>query len=111
MSYRIGIIGSGNVGVSYAFSIINQGLDINEIILIDIDKDKTKGEALDLSHSLAFCKGYINNIKCGEYKDIEDVDILCITAGMSQSNNKKSNEFKTFLKKVASGVVILKICF
>ncbi|MBO5477460.1 MAG: L-lactate dehydrogenase [Clostridia bacterium] len=90
MSYKIGIIGCGNVGISYAFSLINQGLDINEIVLIDIDEEKTKGKALDLCHSLAFSKSYINNIKYGEYTDIKDADILCITAGMSQSSNKKS---------------------
>ena len=38
MSYKIGIIGVGNVGTSYAYSLINQGLDIRDIVLVDIDK-------------------------------------------------------------------------
>lgn len=90
MSYKIGIIGCGNVGISYAFSLVNQSLDINELILIDIDENKTKGKALDLCHSLSFSRSYINNVKYGEYNDIKDADIICITAGMPQSTTKKS---------------------
>ncbi len=90
MGYKIGIIGAGNVGVTYAYSLINLALDINEIILIDLNKEKTIGEVLDLNHSLTNARGYINKIKYGEYKDISDADILCITAGMSQNSQKKS---------------------
>lgn len=90
MSYKIGIIGCGNVGISYAYSLINQGLDISEIVLIDLDEKKTIGKALDLCHSLSFSRGYINNVKFGDYKDISDADIICITAGMPQSSKKVS---------------------
>lgn len=90
MSYKIGIIGLGNVGISYAYSLVNQGLDIRELILIDIDEKKTQGKALDLCHSLSFSRGYINNVKLGNYDDISDVDILCITAGVPQTNQKRS---------------------
>ena len=38
MSYKIGIIGFGNVGVSYAYSLINQGIDVYELDVIDLDK-------------------------------------------------------------------------
>lgn len=90
MSYKIGIVGCGNVGVSYAYSLVNQGLDIREIVLIDINEEKTKGQALDLCHSLSFSRGYINNIIYGNYEDISDADILCITAGMPQTSQKRS---------------------
>lgn len=90
MSYKIGIIGLGNVGISYAYSLVNQGLDIRELILIDIDEKKTQGKALDLCHSLSFSRGYINNVKLGNYDDISDADILCITAGVPQTNQKRS---------------------
>lgn len=90
MSYKIGIIGAGNVGVSYAYSLINQGLDIRDIVLIDIDKDKTKGKALDLSHSLSFARGYVNNVFVGEYEDIADANIICITAGAPQNAKNAS---------------------
>lgn len=90
MSYKIGIVGCGNVGISYAYSLVSQSLDINEIVLIDIDKEKTTGKALDLCHSLSFSRGYINKVKCGNYEDISDADILCITAGMPQGAKKVS---------------------
>ena len=90
MSYKIGIIGCGNVGISYAYSLINQALDINEIVLIDINKEKTQGQAQDLCHSIATSKSYINNIYYGDYSSIEDADILCITAGMPQGSTKTS---------------------
>lgn len=90
MSYKIGIIGAGNVGVTYAYSLINQGLDIRDIVLVDIDKDKTEGKALDLSHALSFSRGYVNNVYYGEYTDIADANILCITAGAPQSPEKAS---------------------
>ena len=90
MSYKIGIIGCGNVGISYAYSLINQALDINEIVLIDINKEKTQGQAQDLCHSIATSKIYINNIYYGDYSSIEDADILCITAGMPQGSTKTS---------------------
>lgn len=90
MSYKIGIIGCGNVGISYAYSLINQALDINEIVLIDINKEKTQGQAQDLCHSITTSKSYINNIYYGDYSSIEDADILCITAGMPQGSIKTS---------------------
>ena len=90
MSYKIGIVGCGNVGISYAYSLINQALDINEIVLIDINKEKTQGQAQDLCHSIATSKSYINNIYYGDYSSIEDADILCITAGMPQGSTKTS---------------------
>lgn len=90
MGYKIGIIGCGNVGLSYAYSLINLSLDINEIVLIDLNKDRTIGEALDLSHSISNARGYIEKIYLGEYNDIKDADILCITAGMPQSSKKVS---------------------
>lgn len=90
MSYKIGIIGCGNVGISYAYSLINQALDINEIVLIDINKEKTQGQAQDLCHSIAISKSYVNDIYYGDYSSIEDADILCITAGMPQGSTKTS---------------------
>lgn len=90
MGYKIGVIGCGNVGLSYVYSLINLSLDISEIVLIDLNKDKTIGEVLDLSHSISNARGYVEKVYLGEYKDISDADILCITAGMPQSSKKVS---------------------
>lgn len=90
MSYKIGIIGCGNVGISYAYSLINQALDVYEIVLIDINKERTQGQAQDLCHSIVTSKSYISNIYYGDYSSVDDADILCITAGMPQGSTKTS---------------------
>ena len=50
---KVVIIGAGMVGMSYAYSMVNQGT-CEELVLIDIDKNKTVGEALDLNHGLSY---------------------------------------------------------
>ena len=50
---KVVLVGTGMVGMSMAYSMLNQG-GVNELILIDIDKDKTKGEEMDLSHGLPY---------------------------------------------------------
>ena len=52
---KVVLVGTGMVGMSMAYSMLNQG-GVNELILIDIDKDKTKGEEMDLSHGLPYKK-------------------------------------------------------
>ncbi len=52
MKNKVVIIGCGNVGMSYAYSMLNQKTAVNELVLIDINKEKTIGEAMDLNHGL-----------------------------------------------------------
>lgn len=90
MSYKIGIIGFGNVGVSYAYSLINQGIDVYELDVIDLDKEAAKGKIIDLVNSSIYSRSYINEIKIADYNDLDDADIICITAGMPQSRKIES---------------------
>ncbi len=83
---KVVIIGCGNVGITYAYSLISTKMDIDEIVLIDKNQDKLKGDYLDLSHSLYYSENNIN-LKIGDYQDVEDADIICITAGISQNKN------------------------
>lgn len=83
---KVIIIGCGNVGVTYAYSLISTHMNIDEIVLIDKNQDKLQGDYLDLSHSLYYSENNIK-LKIGDYSDIEDADIICITAGISQSKN------------------------
>ena len=53
MKSKVAIIGTGMVGMSYAYSMVNQGT-CEELVLIDINKEKTEGEAIDLNHGLSF---------------------------------------------------------
>ena len=77
------IIGCGAVGTSFAFALLNSGI-ANEIVLIDSDKKKTIGEAMDLNHGLPFAQSNIT-IYPGEYSDCIDADIAVICAGAAQS--------------------------
>ena len=79
---KIVLVGTGFVGMSMAYSMLNRG-GIGELILIDIDKEKTIGEEMDLSHGLPFAPQKMV-IKAGNYKDCEDAEIVVITAGVAQ---------------------------
>lgn len=78
MKSKIVIVGAGNVGTTLGFSIINQGL-CNELVLIDLNKEKALGEVLDLQHSNVFMDRKIT-IKAGDYEDCANADIVVITA-------------------------------
>lgn len=78
---KIALIGTGFVGSSYAFAVLNQGL-ANELILIDMNKKKAEGDAMDLNHGLAF--GSPMKIWAGDYEDCRDADLVVICAGANQ---------------------------
>lgn len=80
-SRKVGIIGSGFVGSSAAFSLMQSGL-FTEIVLIDADKDRAEGEALDISHGIPFARPM--KIYAGDYSDLKDAAIIVITAGAAQ---------------------------
>lgn len=77
------IVGTGNVGASIAFALLNQRTAVNEIILTDIIAKDAEGEAMDLRDALAVAPSYIK-IKNGTYADAKDCDIVVITAGAAQ---------------------------
>lgn len=78
---KVGIIGCGFVGSSTAFALMQSGL-FSEIVMIDADRAKAEGEALDISHGVPFCKPC--DIYAGDYDDIADASIIIITAGAGQ---------------------------
>lgn len=80
---KVVIVGCGFVGMSYAYSLLNQRTKVDELVLIDIDEKKAKGEAMDLNHGIAFAPSKIN-IKSGTYQDCDNADIICICAGKNQ---------------------------
>ncbi len=83
---KVVVIGAGFVGMSYAYAQLNQG-GINELVIIDINKEKSEGEALDLNHGLPFAPDKIV-IKSGDYTDCKDADICVITAGSNQKEGE-----------------------
>ena len=79
---KIALIGTGMVGMSYAYAMLNQNV-CDELVLIDINKDRAVGEAMDLNHGLAF-SGSNMKIYAGSYRDCRDADIVTICAGVAQ---------------------------
>ena len=79
---KVVIVGTGFVGMSYAYALVNQGT-IEDLVLIDVNEEKALGEAMDLNHGLAFAPRKMS-IKAGTYDDCKDADLVVITAGVSQ---------------------------
>ena len=78
---KISILGAGNVGSSIAFSLAIQGL-ASEIVLVDINRDKAIGEAMDIYQGTAICPPV--NIIAGDYKDMAGSDIVVVTLGSAR---------------------------
>ena len=79
---KVVLVGAGFVGMSMAYSMLNRG-GVNELVLIDVDKDKTIGEQMDLSHGLPFAPQKMV-IKAGDYDECSDAQVIVITAGIAQ---------------------------
>lgn len=78
---KAAMIGCGFVGSASAFALMQSGL-FSELVLIDADKDRAEGEALDISHGVPFARPM--KIYAGDYDDIVDASVIIITAGANQ---------------------------
>lgn len=83
---KIVLIGTGMVGMSYAYALLNQNL-CDELVLIDINKKRAEGEAMDLNHGVAFSGGNME-IYAGEYTDCCNADLVVLTAGLPQKEGQ-----------------------
>lgn len=107
MKNKVVIIGCGNVGMSYAYALLNQKTYVNELVLIDLNYEKTVGEAMDLNHGLAFAPSNVIT-KAGTYEDCMDAKIVVISAGANQEKgetrmdliNKNDKIFKSIIENV-----------
>lgn len=79
---KVILVGTGAVGTAYAYSLVNQGL-VTELILIDANEEKAKGEAMDLIHGMAFAPTNMG-VHPGTYADCKDANLVVITAGANQ---------------------------
>lgn len=107
MKNRVVLIGCGNVGMSYAYALLNQQTYVDELILIDLDKEKIEGEAMDLNHCLAYSPSRVE-VRVGDYADCKDARIVVIAAGANQEPgetrmdliDKNSKIFKSIVTSV-----------
>lgn len=96
---KAAVIGCGFVGASIAFSLMQRGL-YSELVLIDVNREKAQGEAMDLSHGLPYTASM--RIYAGGYDDVADCSMVILTAGA----NQKPGE--TRLDLIGKNVAILK---
>lgn len=97
---KVVLVGTGFVGMSMAYALENQG-GVNELVLIDVLKDKAIGEAMDLAHGIACAPSSRIEIKAGEYSECKDADIVVITAGIAQ----KPGQTRLELAKTNAGIM------
>ena len=88
---KIAVVGCGNVGVTYAYSLITTGANIDELVLIDINKEKAEAEALDLCHAINFAPRNIK-IYAGDYSDLDNASIVCVCAGKNRQIQQSRDE-------------------
>ncbi|MGG3841435.1 L-lactate dehydrogenase [Anoxybacillus kestanbolensis] len=107
---RVVLVGTGFVGSSYAFALLNQGVT-EELVLIDINKEKSEGDAMDLNHGMPFAPSP-TKIWFGNYEDCKGADLVVLTAGANQKPGetrldlveKNTKIFKNIIDQVmASG--------
>ncbi len=101
---KVVLVGTGFVGMSMAYSMLNRG-GIEELILIDIDKEKTKGEEMDLSHGLPYAPQKMV-IKAGNYSDCKDAQIVVITAGIAQKPGQTRLELAQVNAKIMKQITV-----
>lgn len=107
MNNKVVLIGCGNVGMSYAYALLNQKTNVQELVLIDLNKKRIEGEAMDLNHCLAFAPSKID-IHVGDYSDCKDATMVVIAAGANQNPgetrmdliNKNSKIFKNIVTEI-----------
>jgi L-lactate dehydrogenase len=78
---RVAVVGAGNVGASFAYALLFTGL-ASEIVLIDVNRARAEGEAMDLNHAVPFT--YPTRVWAGDYADCAGAAVTVITAGVNQ---------------------------
>ncbi|MDL4839299.1 L-lactate dehydrogenase [Aquibacillus rhizosphaerae] len=99
---KVVVIGTGFVGSSYAFSLLNQGV-VNELVLVDLNREKAEGEARDLNHGMPF--GSPMKIRAGDYQECSNADLVVITAGANQQPGETRLDLVTKNAKIFRSIV------
>lgn len=100
---KVGIIGAGHVGSHCALSLIFQGV-CDEIVFVDVDKNKAQSQAFDCMDTVAFLPHRVK-VKKGEIKDLKEMDIIVISVGTIDNISKnRLSELKGSLSMIKSFV-------
>lgn len=100
---KVAIVGCGLVGSTTAFSLITQGI-CDEVIMIDINKERAYGEMLDLQDTIEYLNKNVK-VKTGDYADCTDVDIIVITAGAPPKQGQTRLDTLELSAKICKSIV------
>jgi len=98
---KVVVIGAGHVGATVAYSLLLQKL-CNEIVVVDIDKDKASGAVLDMQHATSFFTPI--DIRVGEYSDCADADVIVVTAGVGRKPGQTRIDLARTNVAIARGI-------
>ncbi|MEG0410293.1 MAG: L-lactate dehydrogenase [Erysipelotrichaceae bacterium] len=100
---KVVLVGTGFVGMSMAYSFLTSG-GVDELVLIDVDKEKAIGEAMDLQHGLPYARNKMI-IKAGDYSECSDAEIVVITAGTAQKPGQSRLDMTAINTKIMKSIV------
>ncbi len=106
MKNKVVLIGCGNVGMSYAYALLNQHTYVDELVLIDINQERIEGEAMDLNHCLAYSPSKVK-VRVGDYRDCRDAKIVVIAAGSNQEVGETRMDLITKNSRIFKSIVTL----
>lgn len=99
---KVVVVGTGMVGSSYAYSLINQGM-VNELVLIDLNTKNAEANAADMRDATCFLPKQ-PKIYAGTYDDCKDAGIVCITAGAAQKPGQTRLDLVGINAKIMTGI-------
>lgn len=100
---KVAIVGCGLVGSTTAFSLTTQGV-CDEVMLIDINKERAYGEMLDLKDSIEYLNRNVK-VYTGSYEECGDMDIIVITAGAPPKEGQSRLDTLELSAKICKSIV------
>jgi L-lactate dehydrogenase len=113
---KVAVIGAGNVGATFAYTLVLEGL-VGEVVLIDVDRQRAEGEAMDISHAVPLSNPV--RVWAGEYADCAGADVMVVTAGTAQRPGetrldlvqRNANIFRDIIPRISecnpSGILLI----
>lgn len=99
---KVAVVGCGFVGSSSAFALMQSGL-FSEMVLIDVDRARAEGEALDIAHGTPFATPM--KIYAGDYADAADAAIIVVTAGAAQKPGETRLDLVNKNVRIFQGII------
>lgn len=99
---KIMLVGTGFVGMSFAYSMLSEK-GVDELVLVDVNEDKARGEQMDLSDGLVYADTKMK-ITAGTYADAADTNIVVLTAGAAQKPGQTRLDLVKINANITKGV-------